>query len=194
MDPIDQWLEAGNRVLIAPGWNNSGEAHWQSLWQARYPQFERITQTDWQHPQASAWVRQFEQKIAERDVPTVIVAHSLACATLAHWSALYGKDRCVQGALLVAPADVMRPEAPDNFRGFAPLPYIPLRFLSWVVGSNNDHSCTEERASQLASTWQSKLTILPDAGHINVESGHGDWPEGLQFLRRLIALIQNLDE
>lgn len=194
MDLIEQWLATGNRILIAPGWNNSGDEHWQTLWQQQYPQFERIEQDDWQQPHAGYWVRKFEQKIAEREVPTIIVAHSLACATLAHWSALYGRERCVQGALLVAPADVMRPEAPDAFRGFAPLPHIPLSFLSWVVASGNDHSCTEERASQLAATWRSKLTVLPDAGHINVESGHGDWPDGLDFLRRLITLIQNIDE
>ncbi|QLG89965.1 alpha/beta hydrolase [Chitinibacter bivalviorum] len=193
MNLIEQWLKAGNRVLIAPGWNNSGPDHWQSHWQAQYPGVERIEQQDWLHPKAAEWVKTFEAKIAASEAPTIIVAHSLACATLAHWAALYGRNRQVKAALLVAPADVMRPEAPDEFQGFMPLPSIALPFPSWVIASSNDPSCSEDRATQLAQTWRSQLRIIADAGHINVESGHGEWPEGLQLLTRLLAQLYNLE-
>ncbi|WP_348944790.1 alpha/beta hydrolase [Chitinibacter sp. FCG-7] len=189
MATIESWLSAGKRILIAPGWNNSPADHWQSIWQQQYPQIERIEQNDWQHPKAADWVRSFEQKISEGDAPTIIVAHSLACATLAHWAALFGRNRAVQGVLLVAPADVMRPEAPDEFQGFMPLPSIALPFTSWVIASDNDPSCSVDRAVQLSQIWRSKLHWIENGGHINVESGHGEWPEGLQLLAQLISKI-----
>ncbi|HZV65198.1 MAG TPA: alpha/beta hydrolase [Telluria sp.] len=43
-------------VLIVPGINNSGESHWQTLWQRRDPGFERLAVDDWDNPACSAWV------------------------------------------------------------------------------------------------------------------------------------------
>ncbi|WP_410497959.1 RBBP9/YdeN family alpha/beta hydrolase [Chitinibacter sp. S2-10] len=187
MNAIDQWLEHGHRILIAPGWNSSPEGHWQSVWQQQYPQFSRIEQTDWQHPKAFDWVNGFIRKIAESNAPTIIVAHSLGCATLAHWATLYGQRSPVVGALLVAPADVMRPEAPDEFQGFVPLPIVPLPFRSWVVASTNDPSCNIDRAIQLSQIWRSRLQQIGEAGHINIASGHGEWQQGLDLLDQFIT-------
>ncbi len=57
-----------------------------------------------------------------REAPVILAAHSLGCLAVAWWAELspqpYGWP--VAGALLVAPADVDRPNAPDELRGFAP--------------------------------------------------------------------------
>lgn len=193
MQTIESWLNAGKRILIAPGWNNSPAGHWQSQWQQQFPRFERIEQDDWLHPKAADWVRRFEQTIQASDAPVIIVAHSLACATLAHWAALYGAHSPVQAVLLVAPADVMRPEAPDEFQGFMPLPSIALPFTSWVIASDNDPSCSIDRATQLAQIWRSKLHWVENGGHINIDSGHGEWPEGLAYLSALISKTLELE-
>ncbi|MBW8723125.1 MAG: alpha/beta hydrolase, partial [Polaromonas sp.] len=36
-----------------------------------------------------------------------------------------------------------------------------------------------------ARAWGSEFVRLQDAGHINVESGHGDWPLGIALLQSL---------
>jgi predicted alpha/beta hydrolase family esterase len=58
-----------------------------------------------------------------------------------------------------------------------------------LVASANDPYCTVERAAEFASCWGSDFHIAGDAGHINVESGHGPWPEGLLMFTRLMSRI-----
>ena len=73
----------------------------------------------------------------------------------------------------------------DGFRldaaasGFAPLPLDPLPFPSVMVASSNDPYCRIDRATVLANAWGSTLVEAGDLGHINGESGHGPWPEGV---------------
>jgi hypothetical protein len=72
---------------------------------------------------------------------------------------------------------------------FAPLPRDPLPFPSLLVASRSDPYCTFERAEDFAYAWGSALLDAGDAGHVNIASGYGPWPEGLMrfagFLRRL---------
>ena len=73
--------------------------------------------------------------------------------------------------------------------GFAPLPIAKLPFPSALVSSATDPYCSLERAKVMAENWGSVLIECGDAGHINVDSGHGPWPDGLfafgAFLQRL---------
>ncbi|UXY16172.1 alpha/beta hydrolase [Chitiniphilus purpureus] len=185
--PITQWLAAGGRIVVLPGWRNSGPSHWQSRWQARYPGFERVEQRDWEYPVAGPWTHALQRTLAQRDGPVIVIAHSLGCITLAHWAALYGRNGTrVAGALLVAPADVRRPFVPAQFTGFVPLPLAPLPFPSLVIASDNDPTCHIDHATAFAQAWGARQVTLAGAGHINVDSGHGNWPQGLRFLRQLI--------
>ena len=48
----------------------------------------------------------------------------------------------------------------------------------------------EARRNKLLGLWAAeKLGISGDAGHINVQSGHGPWPEGLLMFTRLMQRI-----
>ena len=38
------------RIIIVPGWRNSGVEHWQSLWAQALPHAERVDQEDWLTP------------------------------------------------------------------------------------------------------------------------------------------------
>jgi len=83
--------------------------------------------------------------------------------------------------LLVAPADV------DQRPFFDTVPLWPLPFPSVLVASENDPHLELERAKWLARHWGSRLVNLDRAGHINIESGFGPWPEGEELLRELRA-------
>jgi hypothetical protein len=54
-----------------------------------------------------------------------------------------------------------------------------------MVTSDNDPYVGLQRAREYASAWGSSLVVLENAGHINVASGHGAWPEGFALLSTL---------
>ena len=168
-------------VVIVPGWRNSGPGHWQSLWAERLPDAVRVEQDDWVQPRRKAWVERLSETILAAPGPVVVVAHSLGCITTTHLSD--DVSTRIQGALLVAPAD---PERRGVLADFAPVPYQPLPFRSVLVASDNDPYCPVRLAGAYARAWGSDFVRLPHAGHINIESGHGDWPLGLALLRSLV--------
>ncbi|MEJ2894367.1 alpha/beta hydrolase, partial [Bordetella avium] len=45
--------------------------------------------------------------------------------------------------------------------------------------------CSLVRAQAFAQDWGSRFVILSEAGHINAESGLGNWPQGLKILGAL---------
>ncbi len=172
------------RVLIVPGWTNSGPEHWQSLWERADPRrVRRVEQRDWDAPDPDDWVRALDAAIATEREPVVLVAHSLGCIAVAHWAASY--DRPVAGALLVAPADVERADAPEPIRCFAPIPLRRLPFRSIVVASSNDEYLSMGRAGHFARCWGSELVPVGAAGHINTAAGYGLWPQGERLLDAL---------
>jgi predicted alpha/beta hydrolase family esterase len=175
------------RYLIVPGWQGSPAEHWQSHWQQELPACSRVEQDDWLLPQRQAWITQLELQIAADPRPVLLIAHSLGCVTVAHWAvqaspALLAR---VRGALLVAPADVERQDCPAPLLNFAPLPTQRLPFPSVLVGSSNDHAADAPRALLFAQQWGSAAVILPQAGHINVQSGHHRWEQGFTWLYQL---------
>src|ERR1051325_2702584 len=111
-------------VLILPGWLNSGPQHWQSLCERYHPELRRVQH--WENPMLGDWVETLDAAIAQCGAPPVLVAHSLGCATIAHWAAK--RSRPVRGALLVAPTDLERVEAPAALRNFRPIPMVRLPF------------------------------------------------------------------
>ncbi len=174
-------------TLILPGIDNSGPGHWQTLWQIRLPLFHRIVQDDWHTPRCADWVSRLTETLAPLDPPVVLVAHSSACALVAHWNvqASLAERRKIRGALLVAPSDPEGPNYPVGPTGFAPMPLSALPFRSIVVASTDDPYLSLERAKEYASAWHSRLVVIPDADHINSASGLGEWAEGFALLKKL---------
>ncbi len=168
------------RIVIVPGWRNSGPGHWQSLWAEQLEGAVRVQQQDWLVPHRDAWVAELERVLLSDERPAVIVAHSLGCITTAHLGEAAAAR--VHGALLVAPAD---PERRAQLADFAPVPYAPLPYRSVLVASSNDPFCPIRRAGAYARAWGSELVRLQNAGHINIESGFGAWPLGLALLQSL---------
>jgi uncharacterized protein len=180
-------MESGRTVLIIPGLGDSGPEHWQSLWEASNPEYQRVRQTDWERPCCADWVLNLDAAISAGNQPAVLVAHSMGCIAVIHWAATTANpDKSVAAALLVSPPDVEAETIPMGPTGFAPCPLIRLPFKSTVVASTNDPFATFGRVETFAAAWGSELVILELAGHINAASGHGPWPEGERLLDRLI--------
>ncbi|MER5635441.1 alpha/beta hydrolase [Kitasatospora sp. NPDC002227] len=170
------------RVLILPGYQNSGPEHWQSHWERADSSLRRVRQADWDAPRLADWVAELDNAVAAADGPVVLVAHSLGCVTVAHWAARHlGR---VRGALLVAPADIDTADVPElvNFR---PVPLAPLPFPTVVVASTDDPWCSLERSREFAAAWGARLEVAGAHGHLNSDSGLGDWPFGRKLLAQL---------
>jgi uncharacterized protein len=173
--------------LIIPGLYDSGPEHWQSHWLRQRPQALKVELGVWDGPTPDPWVARLDRAVARRRQPVFLVAHSLGCLAVAWWAAHAATDRLhkVRGALLVAPPDVDRPDAHPLVRPFAPAPRRALPFPALLVASRTDRYGAFASLSALARDWECDLIDAGDAGHINAESGHGDWPEGLALLERL---------
>ena len=126
------------------------------------------------------------ETVVDADGPVVLVAHSLGCILTAWWAAHSPNAHRVQGALLVAPGDVERPDLAAQIHGWAPIARQPLPFPSVLVGSRNDPYCSYERAEGLGEAWGARFVDGGARGHINAESGLADWPEGHHLLHTLL--------
>ncbi|PUE23700.1 alpha/beta hydrolase [Limnohabitans sp. JirII-29] len=175
-------MSSSPTLIIVPGWRDSGPGHWQSLWADGLTHAIRVQQDDWMQPTRSAWVRSIAHTVLAQAGPVVLVGHSLGCIAITHLPPEVTSR--VQGALLVAPAD---PERRAPLVDFAPVPYQPLPYRSVLVASSNDPYCSVRTAGAYARSWGSEFVRLQNAGHINVESGFGDWPLGLALLQSLVG-------
>lgn len=173
-------------TLLLPGWQNSGPDHWQSRWEALHG-YHRVEQ----HGAVGVGHGFFQPGrpvAAQRAHPVVLlVAHSLGCILTAWWAAHTRHAAKVRGALLVAPGDVERPDLAAQIHGWAPIARQPLPFPALLVGSRNDPYCSLERAEALAQAWGARFVDYGERGHINAESGLGDWAEGHGWLQQLAA-------
>lgn len=191
--PIALNPKAHYHFLVVPGWHGSEADHWQSHWTAQLQAY-RVEQRDWHQPDRLQWVDTFEATLREipDDRPVILIGHSLGCITIAHWAldAAPALRARVAGALLVAPADVERPDCPEPLQNFAPIPHQPLPFPVHVVASTNDPAVTAQRALALSRFWGAELDVLAGVGHLNVASGHHQWEAGYEFLNHLMRRIE----
>ena len=177
-------------VLTLPGWLGSGPAHWQSLWEQRHG-CQRVEQHDWQHPRRGDWSARLEEVVLAQPAgtPLLLAAHSLGCLLVAWWAAHSRLATRVSGALLVAPPEIERDDLRQQIPGWAPPARARLPFAGIVVASSDDAYGSLESASRLAADWGATFYNLGPRGHINAESGLGDWDEGRALLRSLAPAI-----
>jgi predicted alpha/beta hydrolase family esterase len=178
-------------VLVLPGWQNSGPGHWQTRWEALYGD-QRVQQSDWMHPLRGYWMMRLDEAIGELEAAdespqVVLVAHSLGCHLVSAWATHSGKTRRVKAALLVAPPDVERDEVRAVLHSFTPIVRTRLQFPSLSIISSNDPYCHPHRAHAMARDWGSRTIDVVNRGHLNADSGLGDWPTGRQLLADLLA-------
>ena len=169
------------KILTVPGLWNSGPQHWQTHWEAKHADVERVMQRDFDHPDRDEWVATLDAAVRACTEPPILAAHSLGCSLVAQWAKERGGNG-VAGAFLVAPSDVEAPNYPPEGRSFDQFPNTKLPFPSIVVASTNDEYVTAARAELFAKAWGSRFVVIGDAGHINGASGYGPWPEGEQML------------
>jgi predicted alpha/beta hydrolase family esterase len=174
------------RVLLLPGWQNSGPDHWQSHWERLHGDL-RVEQDDWLWPRRGDWMTRLEETLLSlpAGVPAVLVAHSLGCHLVSAWSAHSSHTARVATAFLVAPPDVLREDLPPQLAPWRTVPCERLPFPSRVVFSSDDPYCDPERARRMAAAWGSEVIPAGPLGHLNGDSKLGEWPEGRSWFESL---------
>ncbi len=175
-------------LLTLPGLNNSGPAHWQSLWEEKRDDCFRIDLGMWERPHRNTWLSKLDAAVGSASAPVILVAHSLGCHAVAWWSRLAARQNTekVAGALLVAPPNVEQLSQGSPLAAFAPLVRDRLAFPSILAASRNDDYASFGHARKMARLWGSRLISAGWVGHINADSGLGAWPYGEFLLDRLI--------
>ncbi len=173
-----------SRVLLLPGWQNSGPDHWQSRWERLHGDL-RVEQHDWDWPRRGDWMARLDEVLLQDDAPAVLVAHSLGCQLVASWAEHSQHTARVKGALLVAPPDTERDDTPPQLHNWRPIRRQRLPFPSIAVISSDDPFGAAERSAQMAQAWGSNVVMAGPRGHLNADSGLGDWPEGRSLLHSL---------
>lgn len=168
-----------------PGLAGSDGGHWQTIWEKQYQDdFFRVEQDNWDWPVMSQWTSRLNELLDKSEDPVILIAHSLGCITLVHWSNLYYSKRVV-GALLVAPADAEQSGRLSFVEGFTPIPRKQLPFPTTLVASTNDIYMSIERSAYFADQWGCQFINAGRQGHINASSGLGNWPVGQDLLAEL---------
>jgi predicted alpha/beta hydrolase family esterase len=172
------------RLLVIPGLNDSGPAHWQSWLQGQFSRRAiRVEQNDWASADLARWSQRIEMTLARHPrARWVAAAHSFGCLALLRYLAQGGEG--VQAALLVAPAD------PAKFGLAGKMPQSPLAIPSVLLASETDPWMKFESACAWARVWGSQTISLGDAGHINTEAGFGPLPPAKALIELMVQRLE----
>jgi uncharacterized protein len=121
----------------------------------------------------------------------VLVAHSLGCHLVAAWAAASRHTSTVRGVLLVAPPDVTRADLPPDMHSWRAPILARLPFPAICAVSGNDPFASHAAGHAMAAAWGARCVEVGARGHINSDSGLGDWPAGLALVAELTTLPNN---
>ena len=177
-------------IFTLPGWQGSGAQHWQIRWANLFGD-QVVEQHDWMQPLRGDWITRLEDAVQNQlsqnpNQNIAFVAHSLGCHLLASWAALSPNVKHVAGALLVAPPDTARADFPPQMHSWRKPVLNKVSFLTTLVASSDDPFSSLSASEMLAQHWGANLINIGARGHINAESGLGDWPVGRALLQALI--------
>ena len=172
--------------LIIHGWEGSGPDHWQTWLATRlraaneavlYPLFPSPDT-----PVLAQWIGALKEYLNSMTGDKIVVCHSLGAILWMHY-AINVHDEPVDRLLLVAPPCPPALAQLNEVQGFLPIPLDHETFSkstrqSLMVCSTGDEYCEVNAAITYAKPLRIECEILPpEAGHINVESNFGSWPQ-----------------
>jgi len=175
------------KVLLLHGWGGSDFPHWQS-WLAGelakdYGCVNFLRFSDVDEPKLDVWLREAKAALDEFR-PDIVICHSLA-NTL--WFHLCQKEelREVEKLYLVAPPS-MECDIKE-LQEFFPIqtPQTLYAKEALLISSSNDPYMTEDEATKLQSELGIDMKVIQNGGHLNAQSGYGEWPWMLSELKGL---------
>jgi len=172
------------KVLLLHGWGGSDFPHWQS-WLAseiakNYGTVSFLEFSNFDFPDLNIWKKELQEELKSFQ-PDIVICHSLA-NTL--WFHLQSEIKKVKKLYLIAPPSLHCNV--EEIKEFFPLP-MPTNTSAeetLLISSTNDPYMTLEEAKELQKSLNIEMKVLENAGHINAESGYGEWPWILEEIKK----------
>lgn len=178
--------------MVVPGWQGSGDGHWQT-WledqlQAAGRQTVRPAFASLDEPELADWLGALRTAIAELPADGYdVVAHSLGAVTWLHHVVVPGASPRPARVALVSPPSP-RTTVPQIAEFFPPpLDVDAVRHAAdgtVLIAGDDDPYLPEGIAVAYGLPLKIATTVVPGGGHLNVESGHGEWPAMLDWCNR----------
>jgi serine hydrolase len=179
-------------TVVVPGWQGSGEGHWQSWLEDQLRAAGRQTLrpdfADLDEPELTDWLTALRSALV--DLPPDgfdVVAHSLGAVLWLHHVADPGTaPRPARVALIAPPSPTT---AIPQIAGFFPPPLDVDAVRhgadgTVLIAGDDDPYLPEGIAAAYALPLRIATTVLTGGGHVNVESGYGEWPAMLEWCNR----------
>ena len=164
------------KLLVLHGWGGSDAPHWQAELAAEvaknYGTVSFPLLDNCHFPSKNRWVRQVKA-ILEDFRPDTVICHSLA-NTLWFWLCRE-EIESVERLFMVSPPSLKTDE--QTIKTFFPCEVpenIHAKEVHMIV-SDNDPWVNLDEAKNIATQINATFTTIPNAGHINAESGYGKW-------------------
>lgn len=174
------------KILLLHGWGGSDFPHWQS-WLAgelvkKYGCVNFLHFSDYDKPKLAVWREELKRALKDFQ-PDIVICHSLANIL---WFHLCNEEELlkVKKLYLVAPPSLKCKV--EELSEFFPL-HVPKNLYAeetLLITSTNDPYLSEEEAKILQKDLDVEMKVLQNAGHINADSGFGEWPWMLQELEK----------
>ena len=179
-------------TVLIPGWNGSGPGHWQSWLAGKLTDADREVRwpdlPDVDHPDLSGWLTALRASLVGLpDDGYDVVAHSLgAVLWLHHVASAIDSPRAARVALVNPPSPRT---AIAEIAAFFPPPMDidTVRHSAdgtVLVGTDDDSYTPEGIAAAYGLPLKMPTTVVPGGGHLNSESGYGEWPAVLDWCGR----------
>ena len=168
--------------LILHGLGGSGPEHWQTLLAGRLrDRGERVSYPnlpDPLDPHPADWERALDEELSLLEAP-VVLCHSLACLLWLRRAARPGAAPIASRVLLVSPPyrEDLEPIARFLEHGARPRDVTRASGETLIVCADDDPYCPPGAVDTYAEPLGIPAHVIPGAGHINPETGYGEWPE-----------------
>ena len=178
------------KVLLLHGWGGSDYPHWQS-WLAGeiakdYGCVNFLKFSNFDEPKLNVWMRELESALDDFK-PDIIICHSLANTLWFHLCNTKKLQEIEKLYLVAPPSLTCKVEELKEFFPLTP----PLNLYAketLLVISTNDPYLSVDEVKDLQQSLHVTMKILENAGHINADSGYGEWQWMLKEVQSALAL------
>ena len=175
------------KLLLLHGWGGSDFPHWQSWLAAEvakeYGCVDFLRLPDFDTPKLERWLEAASKELRSFR-PDTVVCHSLGNTLWFHLCNEGLIEEEIHHLLLVAPPSMQCDiEELASFFPVRPPKNLHAKSTLMVV-SDNDPYMSMQEAEYLQKRLNVPMEILHDAGHINAESGYGEWQWILRHLKK----------
>jgi len=176
------------KVLLLHGWGGSDYPHWQSWLAGKiakdYGCVNFLKFSNFDEPKLDVWMSELLYAL-EDFKPDIVICHSLANTLWFHACNTQKIDK-IQKLYLVAP-----PSLTCNIKELSEFfPLNPPSDLNadnaLLIVSTNDPYMNLDEAKELQASLHVKMQIIENAGHINAQSGYGNWEWMLKELQSVM--------